>query len=133
MFDSPLIYRFAYLFNAVLVSLDHFLNHLTADRTRLTRGNITVIALVQGNAYLVSRFHLKLFHSLLCLGHRYLISAHFISLPKYKIFVSNIIDNTSILLMEVKYIQKIYAFSAKLFEILAQTWYYVNINYLFGR
>ena len=51
----------------VFVFLDHLLNHLAADRACLTCGKIAVVALVEGYAYFVSGFVLKLFKCLLCI------------------------------------------------------------------
>ena len=65
----------------VFVALDHFLNHLTADRACLTGGEVTVVAvLVEGNAYLVSCFHFELLQCLLCAGNKGLVACHSILL-----------------------------------------------------
>ena len=40
------------LLQAVLVGLDHLLNHLAAHRTGLLAGQIAVVALLQGDAHL---------------------------------------------------------------------------------
>ena len=52
-----------------LVSVDHLLDHHTADRTSLSCSQIAVIALLQVYANFVGRFYLKPFHcffALLC-------------------------------------------------------------------
>ena len=45
----------------------HLLNHLTADTTRLTSGEVTIVALVKINAYFACCLHLELFKCLLCI------------------------------------------------------------------
>ena len=52
-----------------LVSVDHLLDHHTADRTSLSCSQVAVIALLQVYANFVGRFYLKPFHcffALLC-------------------------------------------------------------------
>jgi len=53
----------------VLVSFDHLLDHLTADRACLTGSEITVITLVKVNADFARCLHLELFHSVLRAGY----------------------------------------------------------------
>ena len=60
--------------HAVLVGLDHLLDHLAADRACLTGGQITVIALVEIYTNFVCSLHLELLKSLLCL-----LVCHFVS------------------------------------------------------
>ena len=57
------------LLQAVLVSLDHLLDHLAADGAGLAAGQITVVALVQVDADLGSGLHLELIHSGTRLGN----------------------------------------------------------------
>ena len=52
----------------LLVSFDHLLDHLSADRTGLTGGQIAVVALLEVDADLAGGFHLELVHSGLGLG-----------------------------------------------------------------
>ena len=49
---SRFSFRQSRLLHAVLVSLDHLLDHLTADAAGLTRGQITVVTLLQVDANL---------------------------------------------------------------------------------
>ena len=41
---------FSFLLDAVLVGLDHLLDHLAADGTGLTAGQVTVVTVLQVNA-----------------------------------------------------------------------------------
>ena len=50
--------------HAVLVGLDHLLDHLAADGTGLTAGKVTVITVLQIDTDLRGRFHLETIHSL---------------------------------------------------------------------
>ena len=50
--------------HAVLVGLDHLLDHLTAHGTGLTAGQVAVIALLQVHTDLRGGLHLELIHSL---------------------------------------------------------------------
>ena len=43
-------------------------DHLSADRTRLTGGEVAVIALLEVYAYFVCALHLEAVHSFSCLG-----------------------------------------------------------------
>ena len=52
------------LLHAVFVGLDHLLDHLTADRTGLTAGELTVIAALEIDADLGRGLHLELIHGL---------------------------------------------------------------------
>ena len=56
------------LLQALLVSLDHLLDHLAADGAGLTGGQVTVVAVGQVDADLLSSLHLELVHSLTGLG-----------------------------------------------------------------
>ena len=49
---------------AVLIGLDHLLDHLAAHRTGLTAGEVAVIAGLQVHAHLVGSLHLELIHGL---------------------------------------------------------------------
>lgn len=49
----------AILFHAVFVGLDHLFDHLSADRTGLTGGQVAVVALLEVYANFVSSLHLK--------------------------------------------------------------------------
>ncbi len=51
------------LLHAVLVCLDHLLDHLTANRACLTAGKVAVVTVFQVNADFRSGFHLELLHS----------------------------------------------------------------------
>ena len=63
--ESGILY---FLFHAVFISLDHLLDHLSADRTGLAGGQIAVVALLEVDADLAGGFHLELVHSGLGLG-----------------------------------------------------------------
>ena len=54
--------------HAVLVGLDHFLDHLAADAAGLTGSQITVVALLEIHADLRGGFHLEAIHGLAGLG-----------------------------------------------------------------
>ena len=56
------------LLHALLVSLDHLLDHLAADGTCLTGGQVTVVTIGQVDAHFGSGLHLELVHSLASLG-----------------------------------------------------------------
>ena len=62
--SDPPVFLFS-LFNGVFVSLDHLLDHLTADRACFAGGQVTVLALLQVDADLVGSFHLKFVHCFL--------------------------------------------------------------------
>ena len=64
----------AVLFHILFVGLDHLLNHLTAYRTCLLRGEVAVVALLEVNAYFVGSLHLESVESFLCLGN-YVLAA----------------------------------------------------------
>ena len=49
MLSAPLLQN---LLHALLVSLDHFLDHLAADGAGLTGGQVTVVAVGQVDTYL---------------------------------------------------------------------------------
>ena len=57
------------LLHALLVSLDHFLDHLAADGAGFPGSQVTVVAVLQVNANFLSSLHLELLHGLLCLGN----------------------------------------------------------------
>ena len=59
----------------VLVGLDHLLDHLPTDRTGLGGGQLTVVALIQGNADLIGGLHLELVECLLSLGNEGLVAS----------------------------------------------------------
>ena len=59
----------AALLQTLLVSLDHFLDHLAADGAGLAGGQVTVVAVSQIYANFLGSLHLELLHSLLCLGN----------------------------------------------------------------
>ena len=59
-FARPAVRLFRHrLFHAVLISLDHLLDHLAADGTGLTGGQIPVVALLQVDADFVGSLHLE--------------------------------------------------------------------------
>lgn len=62
----------------VFVLFNHFLDHLSADRACLTRGEIAVIAVCEVYADLVCRLHLELLHCCLCLGYYLIGRCHLI-------------------------------------------------------
>ena len=66
---------FLHLLQTLLVSLDHFLDHLAADGAGLTGGQVTVVAVLQVDAHFGSSLHLELVHSLTGLGNIDLIIA----------------------------------------------------------
>jgi len=68
------------LLQTLLVSLDHLLDHLAADGTGLTGGQVTVVTVSQVHANFLSSLHLELLHSLLSLGNVDLIVSHIFSL-----------------------------------------------------
>ena len=51
--SDPPVFLFS-LFNGVFVSLDHLLDHLTADRACFAGGQVTVVALLQVDADLIA-------------------------------------------------------------------------------
>ena len=61
------------LLHAVLVGLDHLLDHLAAHGTSLTGGQVAVVALLQVDADLGSGLHLELVESLASAGDNSLI------------------------------------------------------------
>ena len=54
----------------------HIVYHLAIDRAGLTRGEITVITVLQVYANLACSLHLKLIQGSLCLGNNNLILKH---------------------------------------------------------
>ena len=50
------------LLHAVLIGLDHFLDHLAADRTGLAAGEFAVVTVLQVDADLGRGLHLELIH-----------------------------------------------------------------------
>ena len=62
------------LLHTLLVSLDHLLDHLAADRACLTGGQVTVVTVSQIDTNLGSSLHLELLHSSLSLGNIQLIA-----------------------------------------------------------
>ena len=61
------------LFQALLVSLNHLLDHLATDGTGLLGGQVTVVALLQVDAHLVGGLHLETVQTLAGLGHYALV------------------------------------------------------------
>ena len=57
------------LLHALLVSLDHLLDHLAADGAGFAGGQVTVVAVGQVDADFLSSLHLELVHSLTSLGN----------------------------------------------------------------
>ena len=57
------------LLQALLVSLDHLLDHLAADGAGLTGGQVAVVAVLQINAHFLCGLHLETVHSLASLGN----------------------------------------------------------------
>ena len=57
----------------LLVALDHFLDHLAADRAGLAGGQIAVVAPLEVDANLAGGFHLELVHGRAGLGNVELI------------------------------------------------------------
>lgn len=53
---------------AILIALDHFLDHLAADRTGLTRGQIAIVTLLEVYANFAGGFHLKTVEGFTCFG-----------------------------------------------------------------
>ena len=95
------------LLHTLLVSLDHFLDHLAADGASFTGGQVTVVTVGQVDAHFLSSLHLELLHSLLCLGNIDLIVtiAHIYSLlfQTSAFFDGFIRRNTSIAKFAAKY------------------------------
>lgn len=58
------------------------IDHLTADRTVLLRGQITVVTVLQIHAHLGRAFHLETVKSRLCLGYELLTTCHSFSPPE---------------------------------------------------
>ena len=71
------------LLHILLVSLDHLLDHLAADRAGFPGGQVTVVAVLQVNADFLGSLHLELVHSFLGLGNidPVVIVAHFVFSP----------------------------------------------------
>ena len=67
------IFRFWRLFQALLVSLHHLLDHLAADGTGLLGGQVTVVTLLQVDAHLVGGLHLETVQALASLGNDVLL------------------------------------------------------------
>ena len=61
------------LFQALLVSLHHLLDHLATDGTGLLGGQVAVVALLQVDAHLVGGLHLETVQTLASLGHHILL------------------------------------------------------------
>ena len=62
--------------DGVLVGLDHLLDHLTADRTCLAGGQLTVVTLVESYADFACCFHLEFLQCFLCLGNKSLVACN---------------------------------------------------------
>ena len=56
------------LFHALLVSFDHLLDHLSADRTGLAGGQVAVVTLLEIDAHLRGGLHLEAVKRVACLG-----------------------------------------------------------------
>ena len=54
----------------------HDVDHLTADGACLLGGQVTVIALLEADAYFVSGFHLETLESFLSLGNSNIVLRH---------------------------------------------------------
>ena len=74
------VFIFLLLLSAVLVILNHALNHLAADASGLTRSKLSVVALLQGHADALSNLVLQVLHGLLGLGY-YQLTVHYFSSP----------------------------------------------------
>ena len=57
-----------FLFHAVFISLDHLLDHLSADRTGLAGGQVAVVTLLEIDAHLRGGLHLEAVKRVACLG-----------------------------------------------------------------
>ena len=81
--DKPLIFAgYLLCLEAVLVGLNHLLNHLTADRASLTSGEVAVVAvLVESYSNLVCSLHLELLESCLCFRYKCIVCHNIISVP----------------------------------------------------
>ena len=61
------------LFQTLLVSLNHLLDHLATDGTGLLSGQVTVVTLLQVDAHLAGGLHLETVQTLAGLGHYALV------------------------------------------------------------
>ena len=61
------------LFQTLLVSLHHLLDHLATDGTGLLGGQVAVVALLQVDAHLVGGLHLEAVQTLASLGNHVLL------------------------------------------------------------
>ena len=75
MTRAPLFFgQILFRTKAVLVAFDHLLDHLSADGTCLTGGDVAVVTLVEVYADFAGGLHLELLHGVLRAGNRYLIT-----------------------------------------------------------
>ena len=67
------------LLHALLVSLDHLLDHLAADGAGFAGGQVAIVALLKIYTDFLGSLHFELLHSLLCLRNVDLVItiAHF--------------------------------------------------------
>ena len=69
-------YKRLKLLQAVLVLLDHLLNHLAADRASLLGGQVAIVALLQVDAHFVRSFHLETVKTFARLRNHRFVASH---------------------------------------------------------
>ena len=90
------------LLHAVLVGLDHLLDHLAADGTGLTAGEVAVVAVLQIDADFGSGFHLELIHGLAGTGINQMIAVS-VGHSLHLLFTFRVFAHTYLLLCKRTY------------------------------
>lgn len=73
--------------DGVFVTLNHLLNHLSADAACLTGGQVTVVTVLKIYANLAGSLHFKLFHCSLCFGNHCFVCSHIVSSPVLNVLI----------------------------------------------
>ena len=76
------------LFHALLVSFDHLLDHLSADRTGLAGGQIAVVTLLEIDAHLRGGLHLEAVKRVACLGDNTLVCVCILIIFRPRVFIT---------------------------------------------
>ena len=87
------------LLQALLVGLDHLLDHLAAHGAGLTGGQVAVVALLQVDAHLLGSLHFELVHCFTSLGNIDLIAVLYSGFSPFSLlfgFVSAVIVSPDI-------------------------------------
>jgi len=85
-FTPSLLYFNLFIFHRVFGVFDHFLYHLTADRTGLFCCEVAIITLLKVYANFACGFHLELIHCFLCFRNNILISHLYFSFSLKAVF-----------------------------------------------